>query len=200
LHTTGNNNIYIANLGVAAESGQIKIGTTGTHTDAFIAGIDGNVVAGSAVLVTAAGELGVAVSSARFKHDVKDMAADSSVVMSLRPVTFLYRDEVGGANGERQYGLIAEQVAKVAPDLVRFDEEGRPFSVHYEQLAPMLLNEMQKQQRTIEAQRDVTRDQATVIEDQRARDDVQEVQIATLLARLDALESQLGSGRDATDR
>ena len=126
------------------------IGTVGVQTDAFIAGIDGNVVAGSAVLVTGSGELGVAVSSARFKHDVHDMATASDVLMDLRPVTFLYRDEVGGANDERQYGLLAEEVAKVAPDLVRFDEEGRPFSVHYERLAPMLLNETQKQQRTIQ--------------------------------------------------
>ena len=127
---------------------------------------------GSTVLVTASGELGVAVSSARFKHDVLDMATTSSVLMSLRPVTFLYRDEVGGANDERQYGLIAEEVAKVAPDLVRLDEEGKPFSVHYEQLAPMLLNEMQKQQRTIE----------------------------TLLARVEELEERPGSARRIADR
>ncbi len=128
----------------------------------------------------------MAVSSARFKHDVHDMATASSVLMDLRPVTFLYRAKVGGANDERQYGLVAEQVAQVAPDLVRFDEEGNPFSVHYEQLAPMLLNEMQKQQRTIE--------------EQRARDEVQEGRIATLLARVDTLESQLGSGRAGADR
>ncbi len=91
--------------------------------------------------------------------------------MNLRPVTFLYRDEVGGANDERQYGLVAEEVAKVASDLVRFDEEGNPFSVHYEQLAPMLLNEMQKQQRTIGAQ-------------QRT--------IETLLARVGKLEKRPG--------
>ncbi len=166
----------------------------------MIAGIDGNVVVGSAVLVTASGELGVAVSSARFKHDIQDMAADSSVLMDLRPVTFLYHDEVGGANDERQYGLIAEEVAKVAPDLVRWDDEGKPFSVQYEQLAPMLLNEVQKQQRTIEGQ-------ASVIEEQRAqlglegeRNEEQEFQIATLVVRLDALESQLAGESTGTDR
>ncbi len=100
------------------------------------------------------------------------MAADSSVLLDLRPVTFLYRDEVGGANDERQYGLLAEQVAHVAPGLVRFDEEGKPFSVHYEQLAPMLLNEVQKQQRTIE----------------------------TLLARVEQLEQRPGTEPMGTDR
>ncbi len=87
--------------------------------------------------------------------------------------TFLYReDEVGGASDQRQYGLLAEEVAKLAPDLVRFDEEGEPFSVHYEQLAPMLLNEVQKQQRTIE----------------------------TLLARVEELERSLGAEQSGTDR
>jgi hypothetical protein len=150
--TTGSDNIYVSNSGIAAESGQIRIGTQGTHTDAFVAGIDGNVVAGSAVLVTASGELGVAASSRRFKQDVTDMAGASAVLLDLRPVTFRYREGVGGSNGEAQYGLIAEEVAAVAPGLVAFERDGTPFSVHYEFLAPMLLNEVQRQQRTIEAQ------------------------------------------------
>ncbi len=78
------------------------------------------------------------------------MAADSNVLMRLRPVTFLYFEEQGGTNRERQYGLIAEEVANLAPDLARFDEEAEPLSVRYEQLAP-LLNEVQKQQRAIAA-------------------------------------------------
>ena len=101
------------------------------------------------------------------------------VLLDLRPVTFLYRDEVGGANDERQYGLLAEQVANVAPDLVRLDEEGKPFSVHYEQLAPMLLNEVQKQQRTDEEQRRV---------------------IATLTARVEQLEHERAGHQTGTDR
>jgi hypothetical protein len=197
---TGSDNIYIASRGVSGESGQIKIGTSGTHTDAFIAGIDGNVVAGSVVHVTASGQLGVAASSARFKHDVHDMAAASNVLMDLRPVTFLYRDEVSGANDERQYGLLSEEVAKAAPDLVRFDDAGTPFSVHYEQLAPMLVNEMQKQQRTIEGQATLIEEQRVRLELEAERNGVQEARMTSLLARLDALESQLGSGRPGTGR
>ena len=74
----------------------------------------------------------------------------------------------------------------MARDLVQFDEKGMPFSVHYEQLPPMLLNEMQKQQRTIE--------------EQRARGEVWQAQIAMLLARVDALESQHGVEITGTDR
>ena len=145
--TTGDDNIYLANEGVAAESDQIKIGTVGTHTDAFIAGIDGNVVVGSAVLVTASGELGVAASSLRFKQEVRDMGGASDRLMRLRPVTFEYREAVDGAVDGRHYGLIAEEVAEVAPELVVYDGEDQPFSVRYHLLAPLLLNEIQKQER-----------------------------------------------------
>ena len=165
--TIGSNNIYLASAGAAAESGQIKIGTAGTHTDAFVAGITGNVVAGSAVFVTASGELGVAASSARFKQNVHDMGAASDYLMRLRPVTFEYRAAVDGAADGRHYGLIAEEVAEVAPELVVYDEEGLPFSVRYHLLGPMLLNEVQKQQRV---------------------NDEQQRTIETLLARLQKLE------------
>ena len=82
--TTGDDNIYIANEGVAAEVGQIKIGNSTDHTDAFIAGIDGNVVVGSAVFVSGSGELGVAVPSLRFKQAVEDMGASSAVLRKTR--------------------------------------------------------------------------------------------------------------------
>ena len=181
--TTGSDNIYLDNSGVAAESGQIKIGTVGTHTDAFIAGIDSNVVAGSAVLVTASGELGVAVSSARYKESVRAMAADSEVLLALSPVTFQYREEVNGAGDSRQYGLLAEEVAEVAPDLVRYDAAGAPFSVHYHLLAPMLLNEMQKQQRVIESQ-------GSTIEELRGHNAEQRALISSLLERVEGLEAR----------
>ena len=70
--------------------------------------------------------------------------------MQMRPVSFRYREDVGGDGKAREYGLIAEEVAEIAPELVVYDDEGLPFSVRYQLLAPLLLNEMQKQQRTIE--------------------------------------------------
>ena len=118
--TTGSNNIYIANDGVAGESGQIKIGTVPIHTQATIAGIHGNTASGGiAVLVNASGVLGTTTSSLRFKQDVQAMGATSEVLTRLRPVVFRYRKEVAvNADAPLQFGLIAEEVAEVAPELV----------------------------------------------------------------------------------
>ena len=145
-----------------------------------------------AVAVDANGELGTNASSLRFKEAVEDMGEASDALMRMRPVVFRFREETGRGQ-TRQYGLIAEEVAEVIPELVVSDTEGRPYAVRYHVLPSMLLNEAQKQQRTIEGQR-------ARLELEAERNEVQEAQIATLLARLDALESQLGSGRAGTDR
>ena len=150
--TTGNDNVYLANTGVAAESGQIKIGTVGTHTGTTIAGISGATSAGGiAVLVNASGKLGTTTSSARFKQDVRDMGDASELLMRLRPVTFRYTEDAVGAEEAKisQYGLIAEEVAEVAPELVAPDLDGRPYSVKYHELPALLLNEVQVQRHTI---------------------------------------------------
>jgi hypothetical protein len=171
--TTGSNNIYIGNVGAGTESGQLRIGSLGVQTNAFVAGIAGNVVTGSAVLVSGTGELGVAASSLRFKHSVRDLGDSSGMLMSLRPVTFRYREEYVGPDDTTHFGLIAEEVAMVAPGLVHFDDEGRPFSVRYEFLAPLLLNELQGQGQTISRQQAV---------------------IAALVERVESLESRLATG------
>jgi hypothetical protein len=150
--TTGNDNVYLANLGAAGESGQIRIGTAGTHIQSTMAGIHGRTSGGGiAVLVNAGGTLGTTTSSARFKQDVRDMGDASDLLMRLRPVTFRYTEEAVGAGDARtrQYGLIAEEVAAVAPELVAPDLEGRPYSVKYHELPALLLNEVQAQRRTI---------------------------------------------------
>jgi hypothetical protein len=154
--TTGSDNIYIVNQGVAAESGQIKIGTVGTHSGVTIAGISGATsTSGIAVLVNASGKLGTTTSSARFKQNVRDMDHASDVLMKLRPVAFEYREDVVGAEDAKttQYGLIAEEVAQVAPELVAPDLDGKPYSVKYHELPALLLSQVQQQQRTIESQR-----------------------------------------------
>jgi hypothetical protein len=177
--TTGSNNIYIANSGQAGENSQIKIGTVGNHTQATIAGIHNATSSGGiAVLINASGTLGTTTSSARFKTDVHDMQGASDVLMRLRPVVFHYREEAVGAEEAKatQYGLIAEEVAQVAPELVAPDLEGKPYSVRYHVLAPMLLNQVQKQQRTIDAQR--------------RENQAQEARIAALTTRLARLESR----------
>ncbi len=98
------------------------------------------------------------------------------MLMSLRPVTFRYREEYVGPDDTTHFGLIAEEVAKVAPGLVHVDDEGRPLSVRYEFLAPLLLNEVQKQQRTLESQT------AQLAEQQEL--------IAAVLARIERLEAR----------
>ena len=140
--TTGSNNVDIANEGSAGESGTIRIGTAATQTKVFIAGIEGSKVTGSAVYVTSSGQLGVLASSERYKTAIAPMGANTQKLRQLRPVSFHLRSEPGGPI---QYGLIAEEVAKVYPELVVRDGEGRIQGVRYDELAPMLLNEMQKQ-------------------------------------------------------
>ncbi len=167
--TTGNDNVYIANQGIAGESGKIKIGDS-AHTDTRIDGIWGNfATSGSAVLINGSNELHTLVSSARFKEAVRDMGDGSDVLMKLRPVTFRYREEAADENLPRDYGLIAEEVAEVAPDLVVNDEDGKPYSVRYHVLPSLLLNEVQKQRE----------------------------EIAALVARLELLESRLGTRQGA---
>ena len=150
--TTGNFNIDIGNPGVASESRAIRIGTTGTHARTFIAGISGATVPdGVGVIVGANGKLGTVVSSARFKHEIKPMDEASEAILALKPVTFRYNREVD-PEGIPQFGLVAEEVEKVNPDLVARDEQGKPFTVRYEAVNAMLLNEFLKAHRKLEEQ------------------------------------------------
>ena len=111
------------------------------------------------------------------------MGSASDVLMRLRPVSFRYREGVADSDAT-EYGLIAEEVEQLAPELVAHGEDGEPYSVRYHVLPSMLINEMQKQQRTIGEQQSTDERQQHMIEEQRA-------QIAMLLARLDAVESHL---------
>jgi hypothetical protein len=150
--TTGNNNIDIGNTGVAAESAKIRIGTKGTQVATFIAGISGKTVAGGVgVIIDANGHLGTVVSSARFKDAIKPMDKASEAILALQPVTFRYKRELD-PEGIPQFGLVAEQVEKVNPDLVARDEEGKPYTVRYEAVNAMLLNEFLKEHRKVEEQ------------------------------------------------
>jgi hypothetical protein len=185
-NTNGNNNVYIANVGPlsGAESSTIRIGGDrnngyGPQTAAYVAGIYGVNVGGIPVQINGNGQLGASTSSRRFKEQISDMGDSTSALMKLRPVTFLYKPEY--ANGDRtlQYGLIAEEVAKVYPELVAYDKDGRPFSVRYQYLTAMLLNEAQKQYRRAEAE-------AKVITKQ-------EEKIDELEQRLSRLEKMAGS-------
>ena len=167
----GSNNILIGNIGNAYGSGAIYIGMPATHTKTFIAGINGATTAQPSVpvVIDANGQLGTVNSSRALKEDIEDMGEASGLLMKLRPVTFRYKERPAWP---RQYGLVAEEVAQVAPDLAARAPDGSVQTVYYQELAPMLVNEYQKQQRVIAAQQ--------------TRLEALEHELAELKARLDA--------------
>ena len=146
--TTGDRNIDIGNLGVANEGNTIRIGTTGDQSATYIAGIAGQTVGagGSTCYVDNDGKLGVFLSAHRFKTDIADMATASEAILALRPVTFHYKPELD-KTGIPQFGLVAEEVEAVNPDLVTRDKEGKISTVRYEAVNAMLLNEFLKEHR-----------------------------------------------------
>ena len=184
----GQDNIYIgATAGPAAnapENGSIRIGDTGFITGCWIAGISGATSSnGSAVFVNAGGKLGTLTSSARFKDDIKAMDKVSESIFALNPVTFRYKKEID-ANGTPQFGLVAEQVAKVNPDLVINDPNGKPYTVRYEAVNAMLLNEFLKEHRTVQDLKATAEKQQTTIA-------LQENQIKALTASLREQATQI---------
>src|SRR5207302_195537 len=142
------------NAGVAGESGTIRIGDNSIvgQSRAFIAGIRG-VTTGNInaipVLIDSAGQLGTTSSSRRFKKEIKPMDQTSEAILGLNPVTFLYKSD---AKNTPQFGLIAEEVAEVNPDLVVRDEKGNIYTVRYDAINAMLLNEFLKEHKKLETQ------------------------------------------------
>jgi len=166
--TTGNNNIDIGSVGVAGESKRIRIGKQGTQTATFIAGISGATVpTGVAVIVDSSGHLGTTTSSARFKDAIRPMDKASEAILALQPVTFHYKKELD-PEGIPQFGLLAEQVEKVNPDLVARDEQGKAYTVRYDAVNAMLLNEFLKEHRTVqELKSTVAKQEATIVQQQK---------------------------------
>jgi len=155
-NTSGSNNIYIANDG-AEESNTIRIG--GSHTSFFAAGVRGAAGAGGvAVLIDPNGHMYTTSSSRRFKEDIHDMGDASNGLMRLRPVTFRYKQPLDDGTKPLEYGLIAEEVEKVYPDLVAYAADGQIQTVKYHLLAVMLLNEIQRQQSELRALEQQNRD------------------------------------------
>ncbi len=152
--TSGSSNIHIGNAGLSGDGATIKIGTLGTHTSTYIAGVYGVAVGATnhVVYADSTGKLGEMSSSLRFKEDVRDMGGVSARLLDLRPVTFRFREASSQGREPRQFGLIAEEVAEVLPELVTYDDQGQPKSVRYNLLSTMLLNEVQRQQGRIRLQ------------------------------------------------
>ena len=192
--TDGDNNIYLGHKGRATESLTMRLGKQQTRT--FIAGIVNTPLDGSMVLINDKGQLGTPVSSARYKRDVQDMRDRSQGLRKLRPVTFRYKQD---SHGQRHYGLLAEEVARVYPELVVRGATGEVESVQYHELIPLLLNEVQHQQQTLSGQARQLRTQSQELAELRAqntrlhaaleqRDAEQRAQTAALTTRLEQLE------------
>jgi hypothetical protein len=147
---SGNNNIDIGSQGIEGDNNTIRIGSGQTSTS--IAGISGTTIAsGAAVYVNSLGQLGILTSSERFKQDIQSMGEASDLILALRPVTFRYKSDLDD-KGTPQFGLIAEEVSKVAPALVVRDDKNQICTVRYEAVNAMLLNEFLKQHRKVEQQ------------------------------------------------
>ncbi len=192
--TTGSNNIDIGNLGAAAEENTIRIGTQGTQTGAYIAGIYGaNVANGLGVVVDATGHLGAKGSSERFKQDIKPMDKASEAILTLKPVTFCYKKALD-PDATPQFGLVAEDVERVNPDLVVRDRDGKPYTVRYDAVNAMLLNEFLKEHRKVQKL------EATVAKQRRDLQAIaaqQQKQIAALTAGLQKVSAQVDMSRSA---
>lgn len=161
--TTGSSNIHIGNMGTSLDNATIKIGYTQTKT--FIAGISGVTTGGTgvAVLVDGAGQLGTVSSSRRYKDDIHDMGEASRRLLDLRPVVFRYKRPASDGSRPLEYGLIAEEVAEVFPELVVYDSTGQAETVRYHVLPVLLLNEVQRQERQLAALRQTVDSLRTIL-------------------------------------
>jgi trimeric autotransporter adhesin len=187
--TIGNSNVYI---------GQGMAGVAGENNTCYIASIFGQISTnGVAVLVNSDNKLGTNPSSKRFKQDIKPMDKASEEIYSLRPVSFRYKRELDPA-GTSQLGLVAEEVENVNPDLIVRDKEGKPYSVRYDQVNAMLLNEFLKEHRRVAEQANKLQEQeATIVQLKK--------QIQTIVAhskeqdaRLQTVNDQVQMNRPAT--
>jgi Chaperone of endosialidase len=183
--TTGSNNIDVGNLGIAGEADTIRIGTG--QSKCFIAGIYGTLPTSTApvpVYIDSAGQLGAKGSSRRFKREIRPMDTTSEAILSLKPVTFHYKDD---QTNTAQFGLIAEEVGQVNPDLVVRDKDGQIYSVRYDAVDAMLLNEFLKEHRKVEQLR----------KDFESKVAEQQKQIEALTAGLQKVSAQLALSKIA---
>ena len=185
----GTDNIYLghsAGDGVTSENNTTRLGSAAYISSTYVAGIYGVNVSGATVQINSNGQLGTVSSSRRYKEQIRDMGDGSSQLMRLRPVTFLYKPEYSESPRKLQYGLIAEEVAEVYPELVEYGMDGQPYTVRYQLLIPMLVNEAEKQYRRAEAE-------AALLT-------MQEQKIEQLEQRLSRLEGFIGSQIKTADR
>jgi hypothetical protein len=187
----GSENIYVGDSvgsGVMSESGTIRIGDSNLQTATYIAGISGQTASdGVAVYVNTDGKLGTVTSLARFKEQIKPMDKASEVILALNPVSFRYKEEVD-PKGIPQFGLVAEDVEKVSHDLVARDRDGKPYTVRYDAVNAMLLNEFLKEHRKVEELKSAMAQQRKDFETAMAQ---QRKTTEAVLARLNEQEAKI---------
>lgn len=201
----GNNNIYLSNVGVSSESSTIRIGNVTDHTRTFIAGIRGKKTATAnavPVVIDSNGQLGTIKSSVRFKKDIHDMKDASAHLLELRPVTYYYKEASEDGSNPLEYGLIAEEVAKIYPDLVVYGQDGKIETVQYHKLTPMLVNELKRMNSLLQTEKDKNLVHAQEIANLKQQMKVLQTKaesIETLTSRLARIEANqtLGMGKTA---
>jgi hypothetical protein len=196
VNTTGANNIALgvfAGTGVTTANNVIAIGTAGENvaSSCFIGNIRGKTTVNNnaiPVLIDSAGQLGTTSSSRRFKDEIKPMGKASEAILALKPVTFHYKSD----NTNRQeFGLIAEQVAEISPDLVVRDENGEIYTVRYDAVDAMLLNEFLKEHRKVQEQQARIRQLESTVSKQGATIAQQQKGMEAVTARLNDQAAQI---------
>jgi len=197
---SGDNNIDIgeAVAGIAGESNTTRIGNSST-TDTYVSGIFGAPgFGGNPVYADADGKLYTVASSKRFKHDIKPMDDASKALLQLKPVTFHYEKKIDPI-GTTQFGLVAEEVEKVSPDLVVRDKTGKIYSVRYDQVNAMLLNEFLKEHRRVQQQQAIVTQLMATITRQQKRFAEQETQIRALASAVQRVSPQVATKNGAPE-
>jgi len=205
--TTGGNNIDIGNLGVAGEANTVRIGNPVTvvypdsithlaQTKTYIAGFTTAVIGSTVVVNTTTHQIGMMTSSARFKEEIQRMDKASEAILALEPVTFRYKKDID-PDGTPQFGLVAEEVEKVNPDRVARDEQGKPYTVRYEAVNAMLLNEFLKEHRQVEEQKAGLAEMKSVVSKQEELIAKQQKQIEALTATVQKVSDQIALSKPA---
>jgi len=198
LLTTGNYNIDIGAFvsGGAGEAGTIRIGNS-NQSATFIAGIYGVNESGIplAVYINSNGQLGTLSSSRRFKKEIKPMDQTSQAILGLQPVTFQYKSD---PSGTAQFGLLAEEVEKVNPDLVTRDAKGEVYTVRYEAVNAMLLNEFLKEHRKVQEQETAITQLKSTVAQQQKRMEVLTAQLHEQASQIQKVSAQLELTKPAT--
>jgi trimeric autotransporter adhesin len=178
---------FNAGASVTTASNVICIGAFGQNVDnsCFIANIfDATSASGIGVFVNSSGQLGTTTSSLRFKEKIEPMNQNSEALFALKPVTFRYKKEIDQV-GIRQFGLVAEEVEKLNPDLVVRDKEGKPYSVRYDQINAMLLNEFLKEHNAFLEERSKVQQLEAALEAVNARLKEQDARIEKVSAQFE---------------